>query len=231
MAKPEWFGIQLKSLRQEAGLTQKALAERAGLRSEMGIRDIEQGRRNPAWETVLALCKALGCSADTFMQAPDGTPETQPGRPAVPERRQFAVALGRVFTDARAAAKLSLAELAVKAGLPSDAIIRDIEQGLVSPSFETMAALAKALGRSLDSLVPPPVTTEATTIGTSPAGTPRVEGATGINVGGKAVEAKTRIGLPSQTDGGGQVKPPDAPPAEPAPEPPPAKKRKGKAKE
>ncbi|MBY0233230.1 MAG: helix-turn-helix domain-containing protein [Gemmataceae bacterium] len=60
----------MRELREAAGLSRKQLADRAGLRSEAGIRDLEQGRRSPTWETVVALCKALGVTADSFLKKP-----------------------------------------------------------------------------------------------------------------------------------------------------------------
>jgi transcriptional regulator with XRE-family HTH domain len=80
----EAFGSRLKQLRQDAGLTQKELAERAGLTLE-GVAQLERGRRKPSWETVLALAKALGvpCTAfeaDEGAEAPPAPPR-QPGRP------------------------------------------------------------------------------------------------------------------------------------------------------
>jgi transcriptional regulator with XRE-family HTH domain len=65
----------------QAGLSRKELAARAGLQSEAGLRDLEQGRRRPSWETVVALCKALGITSDSFLQRPTGEYKTQPGRP------------------------------------------------------------------------------------------------------------------------------------------------------
>jgi hypothetical protein len=45
------------------------------------VADLEQGRRQPAWETVVALAKALGVSCDAFLQEPTTAPPTGPGRP------------------------------------------------------------------------------------------------------------------------------------------------------
>ena len=63
MAKP--FGEVLQELRERAGLTQLALAEKAGV-SQRGISHLEQGLRSPNWDTVLALCAALGVSCEAF---------------------------------------------------------------------------------------------------------------------------------------------------------------------
>ena len=41
---------------------------------EAGIRDLEQGRRKPSWETVLALVKALGVDCAAFTTEPEAEP-------------------------------------------------------------------------------------------------------------------------------------------------------------
>jgi transcriptional regulator with XRE-family HTH domain len=81
VADPKWFGGRLRELREAADLTRPQLAERAGLRSEKGIRDIEQGLRMPYWDTVLALCDALGVTPDAFIKEPAEREPAGPGRP------------------------------------------------------------------------------------------------------------------------------------------------------
>jgi transcriptional regulator with XRE-family HTH domain len=78
---PEWFAGRLRELREQAGVTQQQLADRAGLTRE-GVAQLETGRREPAWRTVLALCQALEVSCEAFAQPPggDGSPRP-PGRP------------------------------------------------------------------------------------------------------------------------------------------------------
>jgi len=63
-------------------MTQKQLAEAAGLK-EGGVRDLEQGRRMPSWETILALAKALGVDCTAFTTKPAaGAESPRPrGRP------------------------------------------------------------------------------------------------------------------------------------------------------
>jgi transcriptional regulator with XRE-family HTH domain len=60
-----FFTERLKQLRHEAGLTQEQLARRAGL-SLGAIRHFEQGWREPAYGTLLALAEALGVSLAAF---------------------------------------------------------------------------------------------------------------------------------------------------------------------
>src|SRR5579875_2946009 len=56
-AKPSAFGARLRQLRIEAGLSQQALAQLAGLH-RFGVAKLERGEREPAWSSVLALAKA-----------------------------------------------------------------------------------------------------------------------------------------------------------------------------
>jgi transcriptional regulator with XRE-family HTH domain len=59
------FAAALKRLREEAGLSQAALAEKAGM-NVFGIAKIEQGLREPGWVTVLKLAAALGVECTAF---------------------------------------------------------------------------------------------------------------------------------------------------------------------
>jgi transcriptional regulator with XRE-family HTH domain len=59
------FGEILRDIRSNNDLSRVELAERAGLAPD-AIASLEQGRRKPTWETVQALCRALGVSSETF---------------------------------------------------------------------------------------------------------------------------------------------------------------------
>jgi transcriptional regulator with XRE-family HTH domain len=96
----EMFAQRLKRLREAAGLTQRELAEKAGLHL-MGLAKIEQGDRSPSWESVQKLAKALGVSCSAFEDttpteaeappAPRGRPrkpQAPPETPARPKRRR-----------------------------------------------------------------------------------------------------------------------------------------------
>jgi transcriptional regulator with XRE-family HTH domain len=76
----EWFAARLRELREQSGLTQQQLADAAGLTRE-GVAQLETGRREPAWRTVVALCQALSVTADAFLQEPDARPDAKRGRP------------------------------------------------------------------------------------------------------------------------------------------------------
>jgi transcriptional regulator with XRE-family HTH domain len=76
----EDFAEMLKELREKAGLTQQALAVKAGLALSY-ISKLEGGRANPSWTTIKALAKALGKTRNDFMrEEPFGGPE-EPKKP------------------------------------------------------------------------------------------------------------------------------------------------------
>lgn len=80
----ERFAARLKELREDAGLTQKALAEKAGL-TYGAVRDVEQALNGPTWDTVLALSKALGVTCEAFDREPSSqSAEPKRGRPPKP---------------------------------------------------------------------------------------------------------------------------------------------------
>src|SRR4051812_41532812 len=85
--KAEWFAGRLRELREAAGLTQQQLAERAGM-AWRTITHLEGGDRKPSWETVLALCQALGVDCREFAKEPTTQHEPRRGRPpkAPPEQ-------------------------------------------------------------------------------------------------------------------------------------------------
>jgi DNA-binding XRE family transcriptional regulator len=60
-------GAVLRQARQDAGLTQAALAALAGVPPGT-LRDIEQGRVYPSYASLAGLCDALGLSMDVFRQ-------------------------------------------------------------------------------------------------------------------------------------------------------------------
>jgi transcriptional regulator with XRE-family HTH domain len=77
---PERFAGRLRELRVAKGWTQGELAERAGL-TKAGVANLEQGRREPSWSTVLALAEALVVSCDDFHKPGAGVKAPGRGRP------------------------------------------------------------------------------------------------------------------------------------------------------
>jgi transcriptional regulator with XRE-family HTH domain len=64
----ETLSARLKRLREAAGLSQPALASRAGLSAD-AVRAIEQGRRaDPKGSTLLRLAEALGTGVEDLLR-------------------------------------------------------------------------------------------------------------------------------------------------------------------
>jgi transcriptional regulator with XRE-family HTH domain len=80
----EMFGEKLLRLRTEQGLTRYALAKKCGL-SQAGLLKLENGERQPAWDTVQKIALALGveCTAftDSSIQLPEEQEPKKRGRP------------------------------------------------------------------------------------------------------------------------------------------------------
>lgn len=74
------FALRLKELREQAGLTQDQLASKCKL-TKAGIAQLEQGRRKPAWETVLTIAGALKVECTAFTQEPAAHKPQGRGRP------------------------------------------------------------------------------------------------------------------------------------------------------
>lgn len=60
------FGVNLRSAREHAGLTQEALGHRADFHPTE-VNRIERGRRNPGLLTIVKLAKALDVPAADLM--------------------------------------------------------------------------------------------------------------------------------------------------------------------
>src|SRR5262245_56350213 len=80
MIDPTWFAGRLRELRLAAGLSQPALAERAGMAKDALAR-LERGESDPKWATVCALAGALKVDVGEFAREPSPVPEPQRGRP------------------------------------------------------------------------------------------------------------------------------------------------------
>jgi transcriptional regulator with XRE-family HTH domain len=77
------LGSKLRHLREKAGLTQAQLATSTGMHT-LGIAKIERGEWTPGWDTVHALCKALGVRCTAFEGVVEATalePKRGRGRP------------------------------------------------------------------------------------------------------------------------------------------------------
>lgn len=86
------FADRLKAARAAAGLSQYTLADASGILRTM-IADYEQGRRVPGIDTLAALAKALGCTADSLL----GLAPPVPAKP--PSKRSKATVEPEAATD------------------------------------------------------------------------------------------------------------------------------------
>lgn len=116
----------LRAARQQAGLSQNDLARHLGIASGLTISRWERGEARPRTPQALhALAEALGVTPTSLLVPPDGAPTLRWMR--------FAAGLG--VTDLARATQTSTAT-----------IKRWEASGLRSPSEQTVAALARALG-------------------------------------------------------------------------------------
>ena len=82
------IGEKLRTLRKAAKLTERKLAELAGV-SQSAVSEIEHGKKSPTLDTLLKLCSALGISvADLFSDQP-ATPVPPHLRPLVEAARDL----------------------------------------------------------------------------------------------------------------------------------------------
>jgi transcriptional regulator with XRE-family HTH domain len=65
---PHTLGRAIRVLRDRAGITQKVLADRVGT-SEAYVSNIEGGRRDARWSTVVRLLHALGADLHQLADA------------------------------------------------------------------------------------------------------------------------------------------------------------------
>lgn len=73
------FGARLRELREAAGLTQKGLAEAAGV-SQPAVGHWETGQRSPGLTEALKLAAALGVQVEHLLAAPTVPPAAPRGR-------------------------------------------------------------------------------------------------------------------------------------------------------
>lgn len=77
----EHFAERLRELRMAAGLTQKDLADRAGVALRT-VSALEQGLYDATFPTVLSLAEALGTDCQAFTVPAGKLPAAYRGRPA-----------------------------------------------------------------------------------------------------------------------------------------------------
>jgi transcriptional regulator with XRE-family HTH domain len=71
------FAEKLQELRGKAGLSQAQLAKASGI-PVWTVRGYEQGRREPLWNVLFKLAKALGVTCEAFAGCEDVAEESPP---------------------------------------------------------------------------------------------------------------------------------------------------------
>lgn len=128
--KSPMFGERLSELRVKAGLSQRQLAELAGLTYAV-IVSWEQGRRQPSLEGAHAVAKALGLTVDELTKRPNYL--------------RVSPQFGARLRSAREAIGMTQSELARKSR-SSLTMIWKWETGVSLPRLISAVWLAKAVG-------------------------------------------------------------------------------------
>jgi transcriptional regulator with XRE-family HTH domain len=76
---PGTFADRLRALREQAALSQYALAKRSGL-SKQALSQLERGESSPTWETVQLLAAVLGVTCQEFVDQNLKPPAQGPSR-------------------------------------------------------------------------------------------------------------------------------------------------------
>jgi transcriptional regulator with XRE-family HTH domain len=80
------LGDELRRAREEAGLTQEELAERAGIhRTYVSL--LERDKKSPTIAVLFRLCRAVGVQPTTFIARVEAA-ETEPTPPGTHQRRR-----------------------------------------------------------------------------------------------------------------------------------------------
>jgi transcriptional regulator with XRE-family HTH domain len=134
------LGERIKTLRTERGLSMRALAQAAGLKSVAFVSDLERGFRHPSPEVLVALAKALNQPLESLRRY-DLRPPVQELRALTAREPDWALAL-RKLVDAAQSRRLTpenLIRLLDKTQrLPAaakSAVARAAEKAMTPPLF------------------------------------------------------------------------------------------------
>ena len=129
-----------KERRMALGLSQKQLAEKAGV-GVATIVSMETGRCPPTWETCQKVRRVLGMPEEQFYSIREKVPLTGEQLAIREANRQKAVP----YKERRIALELSQKQLAEKAGV-ARVTINEMETGKVWPRWDTCQKIRRALG-------------------------------------------------------------------------------------
>lgn len=136
---------RLKAARENAGISQEALADRSGLHRTY-IGSVERGERNVTLSSLFRFTEVLGVKLAALLRGFEE--DVAAWTPPADSDLHLAVALAR----ARKTAGMSMADAAKKGGL-SKWRLASLERGTKSPSYKELQALADAYNVKLSSLL------------------------------------------------------------------------------
>ena len=128
------IGLRIKALRENKGLTQKELAERAGYTDRSSVAKIEKGQVDLSQKRIAAFAEALNVAPAALMGLDQ--PENNNSKNAN---------LGEMVYQLRQRAGLTQEELAFKVGYKTKSAINKIEQGTRDIPQKKIVAFANAL--------------------------------------------------------------------------------------
>lgn len=140
----ELLAVRVRELRRERGLTQRELAQAAGL-SRSVVARIEQGNAKPHPDSLAAIAYTLGLSVSDLAGEETGL------------ERDILAEFGCRLRNLREAEGLTRQELGQAVGVTA-ATIATYECGRVCPQKKFLAALAERFGVSVSELLPQAVT-------------------------------------------------------------------------
>lgn len=137
----------LKRYREQKGLTQRELADRAGV-SASYVNEIENGRKRPSLRVLNRIAAELGVPAGVLV----GRLGQVSGRSEGENYASDGLTMGDKLRLARLERGLTLTQLASETGL-SPSHLSDIERGHAIPAVETLSAIAAALRVRMSDLI------------------------------------------------------------------------------
>lgn len=137
---PSSLGTALRLLRARQGLSQGAVADRAGLTKAM-LSSYEVGSKLPSFQSLTAILSALDRNFHDLQEALDEVRE-QPSSTGILVKPQL---LGKALRALRDRQSLTQVALANRARL-TKAMLSSYETGVQFPSLPSLSAILRALG-------------------------------------------------------------------------------------
>ncbi len=128
------FGANLRSARSSLGLSQKEVANIVGVANST-YSLYEAGKREPNLQTIKKLANVLEVSSDWLL--------------GLPEDKGILMGLEKI-SEQKKKLNMTTEELSVKSGVPVGTLNKILSGATKNPKFETLKAIAKVLGLTLN---------------------------------------------------------------------------------